>query len=177
MQKQILEKLLATLIQLLALLQKRLDIEVKKKEFQVVEDKNEVIYQTAKSLLGQKLRTVSKELACANVIDNLFFRATGKKVGGDDSTGRMFTTIQKDSRFVEVKLEDRKRGDIILSPAFPKLFWSKVVNGHCGILLDDDIIASNSSKTGLLSDDWTFGKWLYYYRDTNGFQVTIWRLV
>jgi len=179
MQKQILEKLLATLKQLLALLQKRLDIEVKKKEFQVVEDKNEVIYQTARNLLGQKIRTVSRELACADVLNNLYIRATGRPIGGTTSTLRMYNSLITDKRFTAVKPEDRKRGDIILSPTGNHLRTkvTEVSSGHCGILLDDDIIGSNNSLTGLLDDHWSFGKWLYYYRDTNGFQVTIWRLV
>lgn len=173
--EKIKQQLIRALTQVVILLQKQLKILQTQVAIKQAPDKNEIIYQTAKSLLGTELGTTKKELRCADALNKLWIIATGKVIGGTTSTGRMFASIQKDKRFVEVELVDRKRGDIILSPAFPKLFWSKVESGHCGVLLDNDKVASNNSLTGKLEDHWEVDDWIFYY-GKNGFQVLIYRL-
>lgn len=175
--QQIKAKLIKALGQVIILLTKQVTNLQTQLNFKQTKDKGEYIYKIAKSLVGQKLRTIGREKACAEVANKVFEIATGKQIGGGISTMKMYNKIRLDKRFKEVKIEDRKRGDLILSPTGHKRFWSKVKNGHVGFLLENDIIGSNSSKTGLLATEWSFGKWMYYYHNQGGYFVKIYRVV
>ena len=138
---------------------------------------SEDIYRMAKSLLGKKVRTVSKELACANCINIIVKKAIGKEIGGGSSTWRMYNEIRKEKLFIEVK--EPRKGDIILSPTgFQTNFKDGkpiISNGHVGILGEYKIY-SNDSNTGLLSDKWTIKKWKQYYGILGGFPIEYYRL-
>ncbi|MCF7836023.1 MAG: hypothetical protein K9M15_02785 [Candidatus Marinimicrobia bacterium] len=171
------QKLIQLLKKTIVLLTKQVELLSKQLAFKKTLDKNEFIYQTAKSLLGKKLRTIGKELACANVLNMFWEIATGKQIGGKDSTSKMFNSIRLDKRFREVKLEERKAGDICISPTGFREFTTRVYHGHCWILGKDDILYSNNSETGLFDDHWTVGGALRYYKEQNGFIFRVFRAV
>lgn len=57
---------------------------------------------------------------------------------------------------------DIKPGYVLVSPT--GLGNGNVSNGHTGIFLTSDRIASNSSKTGLWTDNYSLAEWIAYYR-------------
>ena len=161
-----------TILQKLAELYKQLmALIIKKKEVEQIEDKNEKVYQMAKSLLGTKVRTVSKELACAECINIIYKKATGQPVGGDVSTHRMYNSVRLDKRFQQAY--EPFRGCLIISPAG----FGRFEHGHVGVVGDNGEIFSNNSNTGFLDDLWTIKTWENYYGKQGKFPVDYYKLV
>jgi len=166
------KKIILLLQQTIALLTKKLELLKKQVAIKQVVDKDEIVYQTAKNLLGQKLITVEKELGCAECLNNIYLQATGKPIGGTTSTLRMYNILRTDKRFKEIQIP--KKGCVIISPT---TFGNGLIaHGHCGIVGDGEIY-SNNSQTGLLDIHWTIDKWSFYYETKGGFPIKFYNLV
>ncbi len=136
----------------------------------IKKDKNELLYQTAKKCVGLKLRTIGRKLACANSFNNLALKATGKPIGGGDSTIRMRVALLKKFESID---EPRAKCIIIATTGTNVIpTWkSKIYNGHVGYLGEGGIIYSNNSKTGLWDNHWTLDKFIKYYCDRGGYEI------
>lgn len=161
----LLKKLVELYQKLFELLKKKKEIEKKPQAEDA--DINEKIYQTAKNLLGQNIRVSTKELACADSVNFVYNKATGKPIGGTNSTIRMYNSIRKDERFQ--KSEFPMRGYVIISPT--GFGYGTIEHGHVGIIGDNNQIMSNNSNTGLWDSHWTIDKWKNYYQKQGGFPV------
>lgn len=80
-------------------------------------------------------------------------------------TPRLFSYLKNDPRF-KATLEP-KPGYIIVSPTVGDNI------GHCGIFISLDRIASNSSKTGLWTNNYSYAEWIAYYKIKKGLHIYI----
>lgn len=131
------------------------------------------VYLLSKRLIGKNMRTrTSKALGCADAINNVFKKATGREIGGDVSTHRMYNKLWNHRYFKEVS--DPKPGDIIISPT--GFGNGRVLHGHVGIVSDNDRIMSNNSHTGLWDEHWDIKSWERFYKQDGGFPMKYYRL-
>lgn len=145
-----------------------------------MDNTSDKIYRTAKGLIGQDASPKDKapdDYACAESVNAVVEKATGRAVGGGVSTYLMDQAIRADvKRFT--RLAKPKPGCLIMS-ATP---GDRSVIGHVGIVgrnksPDGTVyVMSNNSITGKWDTYFTIAKWLNYYRNTLGLEVTFWEV-
>lgn len=116
---------------------------------------SEKIYKTAKRLLGQHLSGDNSVLGCATTVNEIVRRATGQPIGGGASTALMYSYLITDKRFT--RTVDPIAGDIVISPTGTSTLGTGQ-HGHVGIVANYGIL-SNSSETGLLTENYTKETW------------------
>jgi hypothetical protein len=131
----------------------------------------EKLYQTALSLMGHNLCPQNNEFGCAESVNEVVFDAFGDYAGGDLSTARLYLSIQNNSKFVQIT--SPVQGDIIVSPT--GYGNGSLPNGHVGIVGANGVIMSNTSATGLWSQNYTLSSWKKRYADLGGFPVFYFR--
>jgi len=165
--QKIKQQLIKTLSALIPLMVKRVERLQTQLNFHKTTDKSKYIHLVATNTLGQNLRTrTEKDLGCADALNELFLRITGKTVGGGISTLRMFNKIRRDKRFKEIKKE--QDGCIIISPT--GFGNGKVKHGHVGIVSGIKIL-SNNSLTGRWDDHLSMLYWRNHYWHRGGYPI------
>lgn len=124
----------------------------------------------AKAALGQCLwegTGVSPEVACAISVNIVHYRAFGVEIGGGASTQALYQVLLKHPSFKGVPTPEP--GCIVISPTgygtnpnFP--------HGHVGIVGNYGI-CSNSSETGMFSENYSIDSWNEQFRTIEGFPV------
>lgn len=109
-------------------------------------------------------------LACAESVNAICYAAFGDYVGGELSTYRLYLTIINNKKFR--KAQNPMPGDIIVSPT-----GFGIGNGHVGICGKNNVIMSNSSATGLWSENYDQVKWRNFYGRDRGFPVYYFRRI
>ena len=101
--------------------------------------------------------------ACAAAVNHIFEKATGQAVGGGASVSAMYSSIQKDPRFVLVPggVGASQPGDIIISPNGSKR--------HVGFVSmpGGQSIISNSSSGGVVKNHFDAKRWQNFYGASN----------
>lgn len=135
----------------------------------------EKLYFAAKAALGTDASpadTVPDEVACAESVNQIHKNCFGFPIGGDASTYRLYDALMKSPLFTIVTTP--MRGDIVISPTG---YGNGTIPGHVGICLDNDIIGSNDSGTGLFSTKYSLTDWRQRYQQKGGFPVIYFRRV
>lgn len=88
-------------------------------------------------------------------------------------TPALFTYLQKSPQWKATL--DLTPGNVVVSVTGTGN--GKIPNGHCGILLENERIASNSSPSGLWENNFSVTSWVKRYRTTGGMQVFIFEAV
>lgn len=113
---------------------------------------------------------IPDEVSCALNVSTLL-----KRIFPDfklhTSTEELCRALNKDKRF-EVTLE-LKAGSVIVSPT-PRGNGSII--GHAGVILNEGQIASNDSRTGLWTLNYTIDSWARRYRGIGGFPLIVFKL-
>lgn len=125
----------------------------------------------AKEWLGKDASPDEKapdDLACAESVSNIL-RSIYPDFPIIISTAELRKQLNKDTRFKSTL--DIKPGCILVSPTGSGN--GTIPNGHTGIFLTGDRIASNSSKSGLWEDNYSLDEWIAYYRDKGGFPLYV----
>lgn len=133
----------------------------------------ERLYYTAKECIGKDIAPTQNIFGCAEAVNNVVFKTFGDYAGGDISTYRMYESLQHNTLFEKVL--DPQRGDIILSPT--GYGNGTMSNGHVGIISDKNMIMSNSSETGLWTENYTIESWKKKYHEQGGFPVLFYRRI
>lgn len=112
---------------------------------------------------------VPDSVACAITVSTLIHSldATFPKVAG---TWSLFDCLEhrKDYEKVPVPIP----GSIIISPTG---MGKKGTNGHVGIVMENNVIASNDSSTGKFMQNYTYDSWCARYKDALGYPVLIYK--
>ena len=112
---------------------------------------------------------VPDSVACAITVSTLIHSldATFPKVAG---TWSLFDCLEhrKDYEKVPVPIP----GSIIISPTG---MGKKGTNGHVGIIMENNVIASNDSNTGKFMQNYTLDTWTARYKDALGYPVLIYK--
>ncbi len=113
-------------------------------------------------------------LACAETVTTLVNKAVPGALRITTATYILRKELLESPYFQEVS--DPIAGDIIISATG---YGGKngVTHGHCGIVLTNNIIASNSSRTGLFDENFTLASWYRYFRDVGGYEVRFFRFI
>lgn len=133
-----------------------------------------IIYKTAKETIGKDASP--KDLAvdglgCAESVSTLL-RGIIKDFPIVTGTWSLFDVLRKRKDFVEVK--DIQPGDIILCVTG---MGNGKMPGHAGIYGENDVIMSNSSATGLWSENYTTATWKKRYVTAGGFKIFLYRYI
>lgn len=164
MKKTILQKILNKIKELLGLMDKEVEEIIKeKKEMSNIEK----VYQTAQKSIGQDLCNVSPELGCIVVINEIFKRAIGQYIDGDNSTYRLYHFLLSDKRFKQV--DKPQQGTLML--AVTGMGNGSLDHGHGAIKGKNNQVISNNSKTGLVDDHYNSWSWETKYEKGGGFRT------
>lgn len=167
--------MVAYLLSILASLQAQLKKLIVERNLQTEASKK--LYETAKAWLGKDvtpLDNVPDDLACVEVLNVLAVKSWGEPAGGGNSTYLLYYALKDHKKFAEVV--DPLPGDIILSPTG---FGGKngITNGHAGVVMDNNKIASNSSFTGLLTESYDLWSWRYRWVINGGYPMKFYRRI
>lgn len=136
--------------------------------------KREVIYATAISCLGVDVTPddiVSDEYDCADTVTTIVKRALGAFPEGSISTYSMYRSLLTSTSFIRV--DTPLEGDILISPT--GYGNGKLSNGHVSIMGKEGKIMSNSSSTGLFTQNYTLETWRNRYVDIGGYPMMYFR--
>lgn len=134
-----------------------------------VKSNREKLLEKAKSFLGQDASPnnyVSDEVACSESVCHILKQVIDFPM--ITGTWTLLDTLKKDKRF-KITTE-MKAGNIIISPTGAGY---GNMRGHTGILLGNGQIASNTSDTGLWTNNYTIDSWVARYRTRGGMPVVL----
>jgi hypothetical protein len=132
------------------------------------------LYLSALLLLGVDASpkdTASDEFGCAESVSSIINAVFPGAIQGSISTAELYNQLLNSTAFIKVK--DFLPGDIIISPTGAGS--GKIPNGHVGILGENQEILSNSSATGLWTNNYTLGSWVDRFRNQGGYPIFIFR--
>ena len=147
-----------------------------KNDAQMTATNREILYWTAIGILGvdaSPADVADDDVGCAESVNAICRKALGIEVGGDLSTTRMYQALRESSRFVRV--ETPLKGDIIISPT--GFGNGNLSNGHVGIMGDEGRVMSNTSATGLWTQNYTLESWRERYGKLGGYPVLFYRVL
>ena len=135
------------------------------------------LYATALSFLGVDASPKDlaiDDLGCADSVSSIILNCFGPILRYSVSTAEMFNLLNASPDFVRTKTPSF--GDIIISPT-GKGKSAAMPNGHVGIVGEGEEIMSNSSATGLWTNNYTIASWVARYRDKGGYPIYFFRKV
>lgn len=134
----------------------------------------EKLFEEARAWLGRDaspMNLAPKEYACAESVTYVL-RQAGFDIGIITGTATLRDVLIRSWKFTKVLVPEP--GDIILCTT--GMGNGNIPNGHVGICLTDEKIASNNSYTGLWSDYYTFELWKKRYVDIGGYKIEYFRV-
>ena len=136
------------------------------------------LYAAALSYLGQDASpndTAPDEYGCADTVSCILLSAFGPVIYHTVSTAELYKQLNASKSFSRVS--EFRCGDIIISPtgyaSKPKI----IPNGHVGIVGENEEILSNSSGTGLFTNNFTVKTWVDRYRTKGGYPIYFFRKI
>jgi hypothetical protein len=124
------------------------------------------LYLAAKKSIGLKLTNIP-EVGCVDALEKLHFNEFKKNISGSTSTITLYKCLQTNKGYAKVNIP--LTGDIIVSPTNGRSI------GHCGVLIGDGLITSNSSYTGRWSQNYTMDSWNALFCKQKGLGVHYFR--
>jgi len=135
----------------------------------------EAIARTAENSVGthQSDFCSSDRVGCADGVNTVTLKATGKQAGGGASTANLAEALGQnpDWKLVPGGLTDAQPGDIVVSP-------TQGTFGHAGIVGTNGQIIANNSNTGLMTKgDYTTSNWGSKVGDRRGLPTYVYTYV
>lgn len=113
------------------------------------------------------------EVGCADTASYIIIGALGPVIKHTLSTANLFKQLDASKNFQRVKTF--LPGCIIISPTVSGKQPGKLTNGHVGFVGEDNEILSNSSATGLLTQNFTVDSWVARYRTIGKYPIYIFK--
>lgn len=142
-------------------------------------NKNELnrvrLYAHAISYLGidaSPLDEAPDDVGCADSVSRLVRAVFPQAFKGSIATADLYKQLRASSEFKLVT--DFRAGDIIISPTGMGK-TGKIKHGHVGIIGEYEEIMSNSSATGLWTNNYTLTSWVARYRTLGGYPIYFFR--
>lgn len=132
----------------------------------------ERLLEAAKIWLGKDASpkdNAPDDLACAESVSTIIRSSIAPDFPICLSTADLKKQLSADKRF-KVTL-DIKPGNILVSPTGSGN--GKIPNGHTGVFLTSDRIASNDSRTGKWEDNYSLASWIARYRTKGGYPLIV----
>lgn len=111
------------------------------------------------------------EYGCADSVSKIILNTFPGVIRGSVSTTQLYQQLKLSSGFYRVL--DFRPGDIIISPT--GYGNGSIANGHVGIIGEGEEIMSNTSSTGLWTQNYTLKTWVDRYRNKGGYPLFIFR--
>lgn len=131
------------------------------------------LYETALSFLGtdaSPLDEAPDEYGCADSVSKVVLKCFPGTIKGSLSTAELYNQFNTSNQFA--KVSQFRFGDIIISPTG---MGHGLPNGHVGILGEGEEIMSNTSATGLWTQNYTVTSWVARYRTLGGYPIFFFR--
>ncbi len=135
------------------------------------------LYSTALSFLGTDASPRDQaidDLGCADSLSGVY-KAFGPIIRWSVSTAELYNILNTSPQFR--KVTDFRPGDIIISPTGMGTRPDIISNGHVGIVGENEEIMSNSSATGLWTNNYTVTSWVAKYRKQGGYPIFVFRKI
>lgn len=139
----------------------------------------ELLYDYSLTMLGKDASPADiapDEYGCAETVCDVIHGCFGDfplEGGTIISTTELYKRLKKHPKFSQVT--DFGPGDILVSPT--GYGNGGLANGHTGIVGKNNVIMSNSSDTGLFSQNYTIDTWIARYRKIGGFPLYFFRRI
>lgn len=133
------------------------------------------VYETALSFLGvdaSPLDEAPDEYGCADSVSKVLLKAFPNCIKGSISTAELYNQLNTSKEFT--KVSQFRFGDVIISPTG---MGTGLPNGHTGICGEGEEIMSNTSATGLWTQNYTITSWVARYRTLAGFPIFFFRKI
>lgn len=113
------------------------------------------------------------EVGCADTASYLIVGALGNVIYHTLSTTDLFNQLNNSKSFI--KTDKFLPGCIIISPTAVGKQPGSLTNGHVGIVGENNEIMSNSSATGLLTQNYTVDSWVARYRTLGKYPIYVFK--
>lgn len=136
------------------------------------------LYETAVSFLGEDASPLDEapdDYGCADSVSKVILKCFPNVIRGSVSTAELYTQLSSSPHFM--KTSQFKFGDIIISPTGSAKKGGSVTVGHIGIVGEEEEIMSNSSATGLWTQNYTIPTWVERYRNQGNFPIYFFRKI
>lgn len=146
--------------------------EAVKKETEKIVNPRERLLAAAQAWLGKDASTTNlapDDLACAESVSNIIQSSIIPGFPTCISTADLKKQLDKYCQ----RTLDIEPGYILISPTGTGN--GNISNGHTGIFLTPDRIASNSSATGLWTDNYSLKEWINRYRVKGGMPLLVYK--
>jgi len=140
-----------------------------------VKTPSQLLLEKALECEGKDMAKTQNALGCAEALNAVHKLAFGTEIGGTTSTYRLYQAIRIDPTFQ--KVTEPMPGDIIISPTGYQAKGGTILNGHCGIVCEEDAIISNNSKTFKWDKNFTLFSWKLFYGKKGQFPIFFFRKV
>jgi hypothetical protein len=170
--KTILQKIIDVCVNAILLLKQAIILQAKETPMEQPVENKPKLYTIAKSFLGKRLtldKSVPKDIGCAQAMSYIL-KEVGYKIpkGGISGTYTLYEWLNKNF----YKTDKLEPGCILISVTGT---GNGKLRGHVGVVLDDGIIASNNSATGLLDTHWKYENWVPYYQQVGKLKTVIFK--
>lgn len=134
--------------------------------------RRDIFSAIAISMLGVDASPMDRaidEYGCADSVNMIHLDAFGFEIGGSTRTAEMILFLRSNTERFQ-KVTTPEKGDIIISPT------ESIRTGHVGIMMDSNKVMSNSSSTGLWTQNFTLESWRKRYVETLKLTMEFYRL-
>lgn len=134
------------------------------------------LYGVALSFLGSDASPKDEapdEVGCSDTASYVIMAALGPVIKHTISTADLFNQMNKSKNFVRIK--EFLPGCVIISPTVIGKQPGGLTNGHVGVVGEDNEILSNSSATGLLTQNFTVDSWVKRYREIGKYPIYVFK--
>ena len=135
------------------------------------------LYVTALTFLGVDASprdSAIDDLGCADSVSGVIYQCFGPILKWSVSTAELYNLLNTSPQFR--KVTDFRPGDIIISPTGMGKS-SAMPNGHVGIVGENEEVMSNSSATGIWTNNYTLTSWVEKYRKKGGYPIFVFRKI
>lgn len=115
------------------------------------------------------------EYGCADSVSLIIINTFGPIIKHTLATGDLYKQLASSKDFKQVV--DFRLGDVLISPTGYAKTPGTVKVGHTGIMGEDEEIMSNSSGTGLFTQNYTIKTWIERYRKQGNFPLYFFRKI
>lgn len=135
------------------------------------------LYTQAVSFLGidaSPLDEAPDDVGCADSVSRILKSIFPQSLKGSIATAELYKQLRASPDYKLVT--EFRAGDIIISPTGMGK-TGKIKHGHVGIIGEYEEIMSNSSATGLWTNNYTLTSWVDRYRTQGGYPIYFFRKI
>lgn len=142
------------------------------------ETPQESVLRVAKEMIGKDASPRDQapdELGCAESLANVLHAIDPNFSPAIVSTTKLYKALMHSPKYEATF--DLEAGNILISPTGYGKYPRIIPNGHCGVFVEPNWIASNDSIKGTWEQNYTLSQWIKRYRNRGGYPLFVFRKV